>query len=141
MDPTAKVEVVDTIPKMSASSAVSPTARVTNGTLVVAFYLWSCEESAVIRFDGVSTWSYGYPNDEGLDSHPLWGHGIEFYEFHVSPIEPDGTRWWIATFHDGTLTVNAKGVEVLAERLALSPGKAIDAVLGPGEIRILDYEC
>ncbi|HXY32774.1 MAG TPA: hypothetical protein VEI07_01020 [Planctomycetaceae bacterium] len=140
MDPPAKVEVVDTIPKMSAGSAVCPTARVTDGTLVLAFSLPSCDDSAVIRFDGVLTWSYGYPNDEGLGSHPLWGHGIELYEFHVSPIGPDGTRWCIATFHDGTLTVNSKTVQVLAEKLPLKPWEAIDAVVGPGENRVLDYE-
>jgi hypothetical protein len=140
MDPIAKVEVDETIPKMSASSAVFPTARVVNGAFVVAFYLASCDDSAVVRFDGVSTWSYGYPNDEGLSSHPLWGRGIEFYEFHVSPIERNGARWWIATFHDGTLTVNAETVKVLAEKLPLKPWEAIDALLGPGQNRILDDE-
>jgi hypothetical protein len=132
------VVVNDTLPKMDASSAVYPTARVVGGSLVVEYHLPGCEASAAIQFNGVKDWSYGYPNDEGLQAHPLWGKRLTFYEFHeVQPPEGNVDQW-IGTFHDGTLTVRAKSVEVVDEQVALVPRAAIDARFGEGENRVLD---
>lgn len=134
----AFARINNTLPKMSASSAVFPTARVVGDTLVIAYYLSSCDASAVIRFTGVEDWTYGYPNDEGLEEHPLWGKGLTFYEFHeVQPPEIDILQW-IGTFHDGNLTVRAKSVEVIDEHVALAPWAAIDARFGSGDNKILD---
>jgi hypothetical protein len=138
MDFPVNVKVDERIPKMSASSAVFPTARIVGDALILAFHLPPLDSSAVIRFQRVSDWTYGPPNDEGLDSHPLWGRGITFYEFHISPADRNGKCCWIATFHDGTLTINAKTVEVLAALLPLEPWAAIDSVFGAGENRRLD---
>lgn len=123
------VLVNDTLPKMSTSSAVYPTARVVGESLVIAYFLWASDNSAVIRFNGVKDWGYGYPNDEGLTEHPLWNKGLTSYEFHeVRPAEGDVCQW-IGTFHDGTLTVRAKSVEVIDEQVELEPWTAIDARL------------
>jgi hypothetical protein len=83
-------------PKMDASSAVSPTVRIVSDEVVLAYYLPGCDDSAVVIFRNVVKWRYGSPNDEGLASHPLWGHGLKFYEFHTV----DNMKW-LATFHDG----------------------------------------
>lgn len=105
--------VVEALLEMDASSAAYPTARVVDESLIVAYHLPGCDTSAVIRFNGVKDWAYGYPNDEGLHEHPLWGKGLTFYAFHeVQPPEGDVIQW-IGTFHDGTLTVRAKSVEVI----------------------------
>ncbi len=133
-----EVLVNGTLPKMDASSAVYPTARVVGDSLVVAYHLPGCETSAVIRFNSVEDWAYGYPNDEGLLEHPLWGKGLTFYEFHeLQP--PDGeVLQWIGTFHDGTLTVRAKSLEVVDEQVASKPWAALDARFGPGDNKVLD---
>ena len=130
--------VNNTLPKMDASSAVYPTARVVGDSLVVAYHLPGCDTSAVIRFNGVKDWSYGYPNDEGLQEHALWGKGLTFYEFHeVQPSEGELVQW-VGTFHDGTLTVRANSVEVLDEQVPSEPWAAIDARFGAGDNKVLD---
>ncbi len=92
----------------------------------------------MIRFNGVREWAYGSPNNEGLHEHPLWGKGLTFYEFHeVAPAE-GCMRQWVGTFHDRTLTVRAKSVEVIDERVALKPWAAIDGRFGAGDSRVLD---
>ena len=132
------VVVEKLLPKMDASSAVFPTVRVVEKSLVVAFHLHGCRSSAVVRFNDVRNWSYGSPNDEGLAEHPFWDHGLKFYEFHRGPIDGTGMPSWIATFHDGTLTVEAATVEVLCDSVALKPWDAIDKIFGVGPNRTLD---
>jgi hypothetical protein len=82
--------------------------------------------TAILYFDGILYYAMGYPNDEVLSAHPLYGNGLEFYDFHVvenSPLIADldrrnqvhkqhvagnyvmRFRHWIITFHDGTLEV------------------------------------
>jgi hypothetical protein len=134
----ANAIVNNSLPKMDASSAVYPTVRLVGDSLVVAYHLPGCDGSAVICFSGVKDWAYGDPNDEGLEQHPLWGKGLTFYEFHeVQPREGDAVEW-IGTFHDGTLIVRAKSVEVVDEQVASTPWTAIDARFGPGENKVLD---
>ena len=134
----ADVEINETLPKMDASSAVFPTARVVGDSLVVAYHLPGCGASAVIRFHGVKDWAYGYPNDEGLHEHPLWGKGLTFYEFHKIESADGDVAQWIGTFHDGTLTVRAKSVETVDERVASKPWEAIDARFGEGANQVID---
>jgi len=126
------------LPLMDASSAVAPTVRLRGSTLFLAFYLPDCEDSAVVQFNGVSAWYYGGPNDERLDKHPLWNRGLTFYNFHrVSPAEGDDC--WVATFHDGTLEIVAQQAAVLAARTeGVSPGEALNSMLGVGDNEALD---
>jgi hypothetical protein len=37
------------------------------------------QQCAVVSFEGVRTHSFGFPGDETLSSHSLWGKGITFY--------------------------------------------------------------
>ena len=85
--------------------------------------------TAILRFDGVLYYAMGYPNDEVLNTHPLYESGLGFYDFHVIENSPliaaldrqnqvhtqhvAGTyikrfRHWIVTFHDETLEVVAR---------------------------------
>ncbi len=128
-------------PEMDPSSAVFPTIRIVGDVLHLAYYLPRCDDSAVVTFNGVSSWHYGEPNDEGLRSHPLWGHGLTFYRFHEVMQPPEqNPRRWIATFHDGTFEVLATGRPAIgAARVeGRSPAEALNSVLGPGKNRVLD---
>jgi hypothetical protein len=127
---------------MDASSAVLPTVRAEGERLHLAYYLARHTGSAVVVFVGVSRWSYGPPNDEALASHPLWGSGLQFYEFHiVGPPSADGRRHWVATFHDGTFEIEAAEVHVVStDAPNLSPSLALDRALGRGTNRVLDDE-
>ena len=128
-------------PEMDASSAVFPTGRVVGDTLHLAYHLPRCHDSAVVTFVGVSHWRYGGPNDEGLASHPLWGCGLTYYNFHeVRQTDGDSAlRRWVATFHDGTFEISAHEPSVKSKNVAgCSPSKALDAVLGPGQNQVLD---
>jgi hypothetical protein len=71
---------------------------------------------AVLRFLEVATWVLGVPSDE----HPLWTHGLNFYSFHeVYPLDAGqpGLRRWVVTFHDHTLDVSARDVEIVVRSI------------------------
>ena len=136
---TYLVQVERSLPAMDASSAVFPTVREIANSLVLAYYLApDCDKSALVQFDEVGIWTYGYPNDEGLHQHPLYRNGLKYYEFHRIDSNDDYPFNWIATFHDGTLSLQASDVRVLEQSMALSPWELIDYQFGVGENRILD---
>lgn len=95
---------------------------------------------AAVSFFGISHMTFGYPNDEGLVSHPLEKYGLGYYdlqEVYESPSieqfiemlkvtyspETDfsGLRHFIWVFHDETFETICSGFKVLsgdeAERL------------------------
>jgi hypothetical protein len=128
-------------PEMDSSSAAFPTIRIIGEALHLAYYLPGCADSAVVTFKGVVSWNYDGPNDEGLNTHPLWAHGLDFYTFHeVIPGPEEGKRQWIATFHEAAFEVVATGTpEVRASLLKhCSPVEALDKVLGSGDSKVLD---
>ncbi|KKK82283.1 hypothetical protein LCGC14_2804930 [marine sediment metagenome] len=131
-------------PLMDASSAVYPTVRELGTTLYLAYYLPGGEASALVSFSEVTDWSYGYPNDEGLQEHRFYGKGLRHYEFHrvVHPgpnAEPVRPYHWIATFHDGTFEIEAESWRTEASEIAESaPWKALDSLLAAGENKVLD---
>jgi hypothetical protein len=133
-EPVLFARVDERFPKMDPSSAVFPTVRVESSDVAIAYYLPGCDDSAVVIFRDVVTWGYGGPNDEGLASHPLCGHGLTFYEFHNVGQSDDGDTKWLATFHDGVFEIVADRCEVIAESVKdRSPGQALDALMGLGE--------
>jgi hypothetical protein len=128
---SAAAEVDDLFPLMDASSGVSAALREEDGNLVIAYYLPECQDSAVVRFEDVSTWCYGGPSDERLSTHPLWGRGLTFYNFHRALTKD--LPCWVATFHDGTFEVAASRVSVLAARqVGAAPAAALASAVGPG---------
>lgn len=85
--------------------------------------------TAVLHFEVVLYYAMGYPNDEALDGHPLYKHGLGFYGFYLienSPLIADldrrnevhrqhvagayikRFRHRIGTFHDETIEVVAR---------------------------------
>src|SRR5690349_22379400 len=103
------------------------------GAVVVA-YDDTSGERVFVRFVGVNSTLFGAPNDEALDSHPLYERGLTFYAFaeveespwvsdleranrvHAShsPESFSGLRHFILPFHDSTFECVARTVEVLA---------------------------
>jgi hypothetical protein len=76
--------------------------------------------SAVLRFDGVVDYRFGPPGDERLGEHPLYGYGLEPYEFFElleSSTGPGTGRRWLVTFHDQTLDVVAASASVAHRRI------------------------
>ncbi len=79
------------------------------------------ERFAIIYFNDCADFKLGYPNDEGLDDHPLYGRGLTFYAAH----EVVNSSWirqvgfslanyhhYILTFKDSTFECIATGFEV-----------------------------
>ncbi|MFY9642450.1 MAG: hypothetical protein WCD20_19775 [Rhodomicrobium sp.] len=84
-----------------------------------------------IRFDSVSAHYIGWPNDEALHAHRLWGRGLTYYAMHevansdwlaelerrnsVHPRHIPGLflrcRHFIGTYKDGTFECVARGIE------------------------------
>lgn len=83
---------------------------------------------ALIRFELLASSKFGLPNDEALEGHPLYGHGLQWYRcgevLNSSwlaeeqrrnsvrfPRHTFSCRHFIFTFHDSTLEVLARGME------------------------------
>ena len=99
---------------------------------------------AILKFEGVLQYRFGYPNDEALSGHPLYPFGLEYYGFFtvensplISEIEKQNEchpqhrsgiyakfRHWVVTFHDETLEVIALRGNVSGQS-ELSPEKAV----------------
>lgn len=116
-----------------------PTVSENGNALALAYHLPGCHDSAVVRFSGVTAWCYGAPSDERLSAHPLWGRGLEFYQFHRAG---HGARsCWIGTFHDGTFEVSAADVSVLSMRVeGASPDTALRSIIGQAPCVSLDAQ-
>jgi hypothetical protein len=83
---------------------------------------------SVVEFKRMTSIKIGFPNDEVLRGHPLWGSGLEFYSAHEVKNSPwitelmevdrahehfdesqwTGRRHFMLTFHDETLECIAK---------------------------------
>jgi hypothetical protein len=89
----------------------------------------SKEGTAIVEFDSCYWSTFGYPNDEALRGHPLWGRGLSAYEiFDVynshwarrmteqnrvafPDTKDSNTRHLIFTFHDSTLECLCEGIK------------------------------
>ncbi|WP_299773312.1 hypothetical protein [uncultured Pseudoteredinibacter sp.] len=86
------------------------------------------EYCAVIEFEDVQSYKFGTPSDEELFEHPLYKLGIDYYGFYKLNVSPElvliaGCSLWVATFHDETLQVIAKGARVVSARVGVSSPK------------------
>jgi len=113
-------------------------AYVVNSTVAPAYSV------AILKFEGVLQYRFGYPNDEALPGHPLYPFGLEYYDFFavensplISEIEKQNEchrqhrpgiyakfRHWVVTFHSETLEVIALRGSVKGQT-DLSPEKAV----------------
>lgn len=108
------------------------------GALHCAYYVRSeilSERTVVLRFEHVSFFRFGWPNEEVLAAHALYPHGLGFYGFylvenspliraiaegnsihpHHNPSHFGALLHYVITFHDETLEVIAEKAKVVAE--------------------------
>jgi hypothetical protein len=87
------------------------------------------EGTAIVEFDSCYWSTFGYPNDEAMDGHPLWGRGLSNYgifDVHNSrwsrrmteqnrvafpDTKDSNTRHLIFTFHDSTFECLCEGIK------------------------------
>jgi hypothetical protein len=115
-------------------------------------------QARVAEFIGCVTVRFGFPNDEALHGHPLWGSGLAFYELHnvtnspwlaelrqtesahpSAPPDPfPNARHLVLTFHDSMLEAVADDVVVLGRHESLSAAIAemADAVGADSHLRL-----
>ncbi len=111
------------------AGAPQPSFARDGGVCWLAYFTQRDDHCAVIRFDEVSAFSLGDPNDEALHTHPLYNEGLQFYachEVHDAALAAAGKRRWIATFHDETLDVTAVRAQVVVR--AIQARSAEDAL-------------
>jgi hypothetical protein len=126
--------------------APSPCVFSTEFELAVAYGTNLHREFAVVRFLGLEQFTFGYPNDEALAPHPLYGAGLRHYAFWEvtnSPViaalskanreafaasSPFATsRHWVATFKDSTLEVIAETAEFVGVFRTATAAEALAA--------------
>jgi hypothetical protein len=105
------------------SGAPIPAVTADEMSLFLRYYT-SADKVAVVYFPTYRDITFGSPNDEALNGHPLWGRGLRFYSVHFvensswvglleqrNSVHPSHDRKWflknkkhyIFTFHDSTL--------------------------------------
>ncbi len=116
------IEVIQSWPQPD-SGAPEPRVTATEGCLTVT-YITAEEKFAVIEFPLCHQFTFGHPNDESLQGHPLYSCGLKFYSVHqvknssrISELErinsshPQHNKaaflasksHYVFTFHDSTL--------------------------------------
>ncbi|NKF24502.1 hypothetical protein [Solimonas marina] len=145
-----KTNVVEWLaaPQMTIGAPM-PAIYWSDSRLFVAYETPNRNEYSVVVFEGVLQHTFGYPNDEALAGHPLYGVGLQLYAFNEvlgSPQVRDltarntaifpgahnpfhGVRHWLVSFHDETLEVLGKSVSHLGLVKAASAAEAIRALI------------
>jgi hypothetical protein len=120
-------------PKMDAG-APHPDTQLLGDSLLVAYRTSRGDHFAVVRFSGVSDWSLGGRDDETLDKHWLWNHGLQLYAFHEihdPQLSNRGLRRWVVAFHDDTLDVTASDAAVLLRAIQAQDARSALAMVQP----------
>lgn len=120
-----------------SSGVTAPLLIQTEHSMILAFSAWReasdvspyISGTAIVEFDGCYWSTFGYPNDEALEGHPLWGRGLSAYgifEVHNShwvrrmteqnrvafPNTKDSeARHLIFSFHDNTFECLCRGIK------------------------------
>jgi hypothetical protein len=141
------------------ASYESPVLYITERELLISYLIAPValsvedqEECAVVKFSGVSVFTYGYPNDEALPGHPLFGDGLKYYSFNVMENSPrieemrkqnavrfpaSGSLWndckpFIVTFQDETLEVVCREISFLGRYATGDRKEALGLYLSKG---------
>lgn len=140
-----------TEPPQMDTGAPMPVIRMADSGLFLAYIVSipelndQPEEYAVVKFEGVLQYIFGYPNDEALSAHPLYEAGLRFYAFneifeshYVAELGRrnaknfpgtesrfSGFRHWLVAFHDETLEVIAQSAKYFGRKPAASGEEAI----------------
>ena len=120
-----------------SSAVTAPLLILTPHSVILAFSAWKKASegsphsgTAIVEFDGCCWSTFGYPNDEALEGHPLWGRGLAHYgifDVHNSPWvrrmteqnrvafpntkDDSETRHLIFSFHDNTFECLCRGIK------------------------------
>lgn len=101
-------------------------------------------EVQVAEFVGYTSVRFGFPNDEAVHGHPLWGAGLDFYAVHevhdsewveqlraIERHHPQSlavpfsdSKHYVLTFHDSTLEAVARAISPVSRHKALAEGVA-----------------
>jgi hypothetical protein len=76
------LDVVHILENWPPIASVSEAKVFGDESSLVLQYLTDGEQVAIIRFPLVSYFSFGSPNDEALNGHPLYSNGLQFYSVH-----------------------------------------------------------
>jgi hypothetical protein len=130
------------------TGAPCPAVHSDGRDLLCAYFIYSTDipfrSAAILKFEVVLQYRFGYPNDEALQGHPLYQFGLKQYDFFrvensplIFAIEKQNEchrqhrpgiyakfRHWVVTFHDETLEVIAMRGTVSGQT-ELSPDKAV----------------
>ena len=97
------------------------------------------DEDITAEFVGCTSITAGFPNDEVLHGHRLWGKGLTFYAVHevlnsswlaelraIEAVHPmsrplpfDNARHFVLTFHDSTVEAIARDLVRLASHKSM----------------------
>jgi len=130
------------------AGAPCPAVRSDGHDLLCAYFINSTVTPqgtvALLKFENVLQYRFGYPNNEALEGHPLYQFGLKHYDFFavensplIGEIEKQNRchpqhrpgiyakfRHWIITFHDETLEVIALRGTFMGPT-QLSPDRAV----------------
>lgn len=118
------------------AGAPAPVLMASEGRTLFAFDARLADEyyRRVAEFVGCTSVRFGFPNDEALAGHPLYGNGLSFYAAHevidsrwleelraverhhpeAAPMPFADARHYLLTFHDSTLEAIARDIRVVA---------------------------
>jgi hypothetical protein len=129
-----------------STGAPAPVVLASESRTFVAFERESGDNDLVVtaEFVGCTSVRFGFPNDEALHGHPLWGQGLQFYATHeilesswlselrliesahenaaATPFA--NSRHFLLAFHDSILEAIARDVVVQATYPSLSAAVA-----------------
>lgn len=134
-----KAEVIEPAGLRWSAGAPIPFVVASEQKCLLAFYGPDNEDEhvRVVEFVNCRSVKFGFPNDEVLSGHPLWGHGLKPYAAHeilgsrwlaavrdnesvhpqaTKPVPYPATRHFLLTFHDST-------VEALADDMIVRPDR------------------
>ena len=72
------------LPDWPKPNAGAPLPEVFGDDATLSILYWTASgKYAVIHFPLCWAFSFGAPNDDALEGHPLYGKGLEFYSVHL----------------------------------------------------------
>jgi hypothetical protein len=131
----ARDEVVQLSPGWNVDPGVpDPILVQREDSAAILFHIAPDRDTVLVVFEGCLIARFGYPNDEGLGTHPLYAKGLAFYACQEVldsswPAELGVQQWaqnlrhFVITFHDSTF-------ECLADDIRWEPviGSPIEAL-------------
>jgi len=127
--PDSVARILEDVPKMTTCVTVIALRQV-GDVAWIAYELYGDDRScAILRFEEFVSVNWGWPNDDRFETQPLFGRGLECYEWHEVLPSPERRRLFIAPCHEGTLTVVAGDYAVEAEKAS---GLDVRSIIGDG---------